>query len=98
MSKKSSTFVSDLGIVPSATITNNRDMNETCIFRVQFAGDMWRVMESSKQDEAKRFNYRILHKRRVIESFRRMNGQRAIVLCLIYALGCDVNVNWETVL
>lgn len=73
-------------------------MKETCIFRVQFAGDMWRVMKSSKQDEAGRFNYRIINKRRVIESFSRVNGHRAIVLCLIYALGCDVDIHWGTVL
>lgn len=34
MSKKSSTFVSDLGIVPTATINNIRDMKK-CIFKCQ---------------------------------------------------------------
>ena len=93
MSKKSSTFVADLGIVPSTTKNNNRVMKEKCIFRVQFAGDMWRVMESLEKDVAGRYQYRIIHKRRVMEKFYRRNGRRAIELCMIYAMGCGVDIN-----
>ena len=98
MSKKSSTFASDLGIVPNRTIKTLRVMKETCIFRVQFAGDMWRVMESNKIDPAGRYEYRIMNKRRVFERFRRANSCRAIELCMRYAMGCDVEMNWGTCL
>lgn len=69
-------------------------MKEFCIFRVQFAGDMWRVMESSVEDENGRYNYRILHKRKVIEKFKRSNGKRAIEQCMRYAMGCGVDIYW----
>lgn len=73
-------------------------MNEVCIFRVQFVGDMWRVMESVKPDEAGRYLYRIMHKRHVYEKFSRTNGQRAIEQCMRYALGCGIDIEWGNVL
>lgn len=73
-------------------------MKEVCIFRVQFAGDMWRVMESIKPSVAGRYQYRIMHKRKVLNRFCSANGQMAIELCLKYAMGCDVNVYWGCVL
>lgn len=70
-------------------------MKEFCIFRVQFTGDMWRVLESSVEDESGRYEYRIMNKRRVIERLKRCNGQRAIELCMRYAMGCGVEIWWE---
>ena len=73
-------------------------MKEKCIFRVQFAGDMWRVMESIKPSVAGRYQYRIMHKRKVMNRFCSSNGQIAIEQCLEYAIGCDVNIYWGCVL
>lgn len=73
-------------------------MKEKCIFRVQFAGDMWRVMESISSSVAGRYQYRILRKRIVVNRFCAANGQMAIELCLRYAIGCDVKVYWGCVL
>lgn len=70
-------------------------MKDLCIFRVQFAGDMWRVLESSVVDESGQYEYRIMHKRRVVERFKRCNGRRAIELCMRYAAGCGIDIWWE---
>ena len=69
-------------------------MKDFCIFRVQFAGDMWRVLESSVEDESGRYEYRIIHERRVVERFKWGNAQRAIELCLRYAMDCSVDIWW----
>ena len=73
-------------------------MKEKCIFRVQFAGDMWRVLESVKKDEDGRCDYRIMHDRRVYERFSRTNGRGAIEQCMRYALGCGIEIFWGAVL
>lgn len=73
-------------------------MEEICIFRVQHVGNMWRVMESVNKDDAGRRQYRIIHNRRVYERFSRTNGQRAVELCLRYALDCDIDISWRGVL
>ena len=61
-------------------------------------GDMWRVLESSDQDNAGRYEYRIIHNRRVFERFRQINGRRAIEQCMRYALGCGIDISWGEVL
>lgn len=70
-------------------------MKGFCIFRVQLGGDMWRVMESKVADEAGRYEYRIMHKRRVVERFKRSNARRAIEQCMKYAMGCGIDIWWE---
>lgn len=69
-------------------------MKEKCIFRVQFAGNMWRVMESIGSGVTGCYRYRIMSGRKVILRFCSANGQMAIELCLEYAMGCDVKVYW----
>lgn len=73
-------------------------MKEQCIFRVQFAGDMWRVMESVKPSVAGGYQYRIMHKRKVMNRFCSTDGETAIEICLKYAIGCDINVYWGCLL
>lgn len=70
-------------------------MKDLCIFRVQYAGDMWRVLESSVEDESGRNEYRIMHKRKVVERLKRCNARRAIELCMRYAMDCDIDLWWE---
>lgn len=72
-------------------------MKEYCIFRAQFAGDMWRVMESAVEDDGGQYSYRILNKRRVVEKLKWFNGQRAIERCVVLALGCGVDIYWGVV-
>ena len=47
MSKKSSIFASDLGLVPSATNKYNRVMKKACIFRVDGGKGIYRVYEQT---------------------------------------------------
>ena len=71
-------------------------MNETCIFRVQFAGEMWRVMESIKPSVTGRYQYRIMNERKVKVRFCSTNRKFAIELCLGYALGCSVDISLDS--
>lgn len=73
-------------------------MKETCIFRVQFAGDLWRVMESKETTEAGWHKYRIMNNRRVFLKYTSTDGQFAIERCMVFALGCGVNIHWGSVL
>lgn len=51
MSKKSSTFVADLGIVPTTTNKYNRVMKKECIFKA-WGGHCWlRVLAIKKRPE-----------------------------------------------
>ena len=59
---------------------------------------MWRVVESMNKDNAGMYEYRIVHNRRVYDRFRSYNGQRAIELCLTYAIGININIPWGSVL
>lgn len=73
-------------------------MKEKCIFRVQFTGDMWRVMESINSGVAGIHQYRVLNKRRVVHRFSSSSRQMAIELCLENAMGGIINVYWGSVL
>lgn len=73
-------------------------MKRKCILRVQFVGDMWRVLESLESDKSEMYEYRIMHNRRVFEKFKSPNGRRAIEQCLRYALGCGIDICWREVL
>lgn len=45
MSKKSSTFASDMGIVPATTVKKNRVMNDKTICKMQFGDKIYRIVE-----------------------------------------------------
>ena len=54
MSKKSSTFVPDLGIVPDQTIKTIRVMKKECVFRAQWMGKRYAIYvepHPKKEDE-----------------------------------------------
>ena len=69
-------------------------MKNECIFRVQYADDMWRVLKSVQPDDDGRYMYRVVRNRCVYERFRQTSERRAIEYCLRYALGCGVDVWW----
>ena len=98
MSKKSSTFVADLGIVPSATIKTNRVMKKECVFRVEVEGSLWRVVKYPKKTLDGAHLYKIEHNRRVYDTCYRMTAQKPIEACLRFAFGCGVDVRWGMVL
>lgn len=98
MSKKSSTFVPDLGIVPIVTIKNYRVMKKECVFKVEVEGFLWKVVKYPITNRYGAHLYRIEHNRRVISRGYHMCAQLKIEECLKYAFGCDVNVRWGIVL
>lgn len=96
--KKSSTFVPDLGIVPSTTIRYHRVMKKRCVFRIEVEGCLWRVIECPITPNGSKFEYRIMHKRRVLFKCRGIDARFAIESVCRFAFGCDVDINWGKVL
>ena len=66
MSKKSSTFVAGLGIVPTITNKYNRVMNEKTICKMQFGGKIYRIVERGEIG-GRWHDYRIMCGRKRIE-------------------------------
>lgn len=97
MSKKSSTFVADLGIVPVRTIKYNRVMRKECVFKVVVEGRVWKVIKYPKTNCIGAHLYKIEHNRRVFSKAYRLCAQLLIVECLRAAFGCDVHVRWGIV-
>lgn len=69
-------------------------MNEKCIFKIMYFGNLWKVVVDSKRDEYRRYTYRIMNNRRVVEKIKRFTDSSAIELCMRYAMGCDVDIKW----
>ena len=59
MSKKSSTFVADLGIVPTATIKYNRVMERDCIFKACKENEWWYLYRYPNEKATRGCIYRV---------------------------------------
>lgn len=98
MSKKSSTFVPDLGIVLSATIKSLRVMTRECIFKVEYKGRLWRVIACPINPDGTMFDYRIESNRRLMSKIRGSKADRVIQRTCALAFNCDVDIWWGNVL
>lgn len=76
MSKKSSTFASDLGIVPTTTNKYNRVMNDKTICKMQFGGKIYRIVEREEIGGRWR-EYRLMCGRKRIEGVCDFSTSRA---------------------
>lgn len=73
-------------------------MNRRCVFRIEVEGSLWRVIECPITPNGSKFEYRIMHKRRLLFKYKGVNARLAIEQCLLFAFGCDVDINWGGVL
>lgn len=64
MSKKSSIFAADLGIVPTATIKNNRVMKKECIFKACKGNEWWYLYRYPNEKASRGCIYRIYNGRK----------------------------------
>ena len=97
ISKKSSTFVADLGIVPDRTIKYNRVMERRCVLRIEIEGSLWRVTEEKHPLITGMYVYRIMNKRRCYGRLVDWNARPAIIRAMELAFRCNVAIHWESV-
>ena len=73
-------------------------MKRRCVFRIEVEGDLFRVIECPITPNGRKFEYRIMHKRRVLFKCKGIDAQFAIEQCMVFALGCGVDIHWGKVL
>lgn len=98
ISKKSSIFAADLGIVPSTTIKYNRVMTRKCVFRIEIEGSLWRVTEENHPHVTDMYVYRIMHQRRCYGRVEDWNARPAIIRAMELAFRCHVAIHWKELL
>lgn len=98
MSKKSSTFAADLGIVPTTTKKNNRVMKKECVFRIEYKGDLYRVVKHPYDYYGKVFVFKVMHQRRVLGKFKSASDMGAIEFAMRCAFGVGVTIESGIVL
>lgn len=90
MSKKSSTFVADLGIVPVTTIKYNKVMEKVEICKVQIGTEIYKVNQMSNEgvllDE-----YRVMHGRRIAKGGSWFNKRLAAIQFMLRVAFEDVS-------
>ena len=73
-------------------------MKRECVFKIEVEGYLWRVVADPFVMGHEPRTYRIMHRRRCYAKFTCYNAQLAIEQCLMYALGCSVDIHWGKVL
>ena len=71
-------------------------MKRECVFRIEVEGELWRVEASPIIMSNEQRVYRIMHRRKRYASFPDDNAQDAIKMCMQFALGCRVSIEWGT--
>lgn len=61
-------------------------------------GDLFRVVECPDTTSGCKFEYRVMHKRRVLFKCRSEDARFAIEQCMMFAFGCDVEIPWGVIL
>ena len=98
ISKKSSIFVADLGIVPAITIKYIRIMEKNCVFKIEYHGDLYRVVKHPYNYDGTVFVFRVEHKRRVLGKFKSTSDKDAIEFAMRCAFGVFVTIESSLVL
>lgn len=87
ISKKSSTFVPDLEIVPSITLKKGNNMAKMCIFRCQSNGVVFRVIQEPFNDAVDGVRYVVYEGRKKAQCPWWYNRAYAIETALELCLG-----------
>ena len=90
MSKKSSTFVADLGIVPDQTIKALRVMDKLEICKVQIGAEIYKVNQLVNNDVALD-EYRVMHGRRIAKGGSWFNNRLAAIQFMLRVAFEDVS-------
>ena len=90
ISKKNSTFASDLGIVPTATIKYNRVMEKLEICKVQIGTEIYKVNQFVNNDLPLE-EYRVMHGRRIAKGGSWFNNRLAAIQFMLRVAFDDVS-------
>lgn len=90
ISKKSSTFVADLGIVPSVTLIYNRFMDKVEICKVVIGDETYRVNQLMN-NEVLLDEYRVMHGRRIAKGGSWFNNRLAAIQFMLRVAFEDVS-------
>lgn len=90
MSKKSSTFVADLGIVPDQTIKTLRVMDKVEICKVQIGAEIYKVNQVVNNDVPIE-KYRVMHGRRIAKGGSWFNNRLAAIQFMLRIAFEDVS-------
>ena len=90
MSKKSSIFAVDLGIVPTATIKYYRVMEKVEICKVQIGAEIYKVNQLMNNDVALD-EYRVMHGRRIAKGGSWFNNRLAAIQFMLRVAFEDVS-------
>lgn len=89
ISKKSSIFAPELGIVPSITLKQIKDMNKKCIFRCQSNGVVFRVIQEPFSEEVDCVRYVVYEGRKKAKCPWWYNREYAIETAIELCLGAE---------
>ena len=89
MSKKSSTFVADLGIVPSATIKYSRVMEKLMICSLKYGDVIYKVNELVDED-GNGHGFRVMKGRCIAKGGAFFNSERAAIMFMLRYVFNDV--------
>ena len=71
-------------------------MTNYCVFRIEVEGYLWRVVRPFNAPIGEPCCYRVMHKRRIYARVKGMDAREAIELACKFALGCQVDIKWGT--
>lgn len=97
ISKRSSTFVADLGIIPATTIKYYRVMDKTEICKVQIGTEIYKVNQLVKEGVALD-QYRVMHGRRIAKGGSWFNNKLAAIqfmLRIAFEDASQAKINFE---
>lgn len=98
ISKKSSIFVPDLGIVPTITLKKGKDMKKKCVFRCQSNGVVYRVLMEPWKEAVDGVRYVVYEGRKKAQCPWWYGKEYAIEEALRLCLGEDWKKVMEVVL
>ena len=70
-------------------------MERRCVFRIEVEGSLFRVIECPITPNESKYEYRIMHMRRVLFKCRGVDARYAIESACRIALGCDISIDWR---
>lgn len=90
MSKKSSTFAADLGIVPTTTIKTNRVMEKVEVCKVTIGNEIYKVNQLCKEGVMLE-EYRVMHGRRIVKGGSWFNSRLLAIQFMLRTAFEDVS-------
>lgn len=92
------TFAADLEIVPSITLKKGNNMENECVFKIEYKGDLYKVVKHPYNYAGTVFVFKVMHKRRVLGKFKSTDDRGAIEFAMACAFGVGVTINAGSVL